>query len=83
MKTTPPNWIPLADPITEAEVKLELSWTADPRTARAIERQAACMRFESPQAYLGQILAAVLASNEGDTVVLANGKLACRHEVAN
>jgi hypothetical protein len=36
---TAPNWIPLPDPITEDQVRLELSWKADPRTQASLERQ--------------------------------------------
>ena len=60
MKSTQPkrNWIPLPDPIRESEVKLELAWSGDERTAKAIERQAALMGFESPNDYLHQLIAA-------------------------
>jgi hypothetical protein len=54
MKTVPqkgPNWIPLADPITEGEVKIEVTWTADLRIQKAIERRAAIMGFETSTAY--------------------------------
>ena len=54
MKAPKVNWIPLPDAITEAEVNLELAWSADERTRQAIERQAALMGFESPVAYLVQ-----------------------------
>jgi hypothetical protein len=38
-----PGFIPLADPITEEQVTIDLSWTADERTRLAIERQAKLM----------------------------------------
>jgi hypothetical protein len=34
-----PNWFPLPDPIQESEVNLTVQWTADERTAQAIERR--------------------------------------------
>jgi hypothetical protein len=34
------NWIPLSDPVTEKEVKLELTWSADASTTAALERHA-------------------------------------------
>jgi hypothetical protein len=37
------TWTPLPDPISEEEVKIELNWTADERTTRAIDRQAKLM----------------------------------------
>ena len=72
MKSTQPkrNWIPLPDPIRESEVKLELAWSGDERTAKAIERQAALMGFESPNDYLHQLIAATLAGNEDDSYIL-------------
>ena len=70
-----PNWIPLPDPITESEVKLELTWSADARTRAAIERQAKIMGFESPRAYLEQAVAAIIAGNEEDTIQTLDGRL--------
>jgi hypothetical protein len=32
-----PRFIPLPDPIGEAEISLDLSWSADERSTRAIE----------------------------------------------
>jgi hypothetical protein len=52
------------NPIQEAEVKINLSWTADQRTTEAIERQATLMGFDSPKEYLEQAIAAVLSGNE-------------------
>jgi hypothetical protein len=65
----------LPDPIQESEVKLELLWTADQRTAAALERQSKLMGFPSPAAYLHQIIASTLASNEADTYVSEDGTL--------
>jgi hypothetical protein len=73
MKAPQVNWRPLPDPITEEEVNLQLTWTADERTRQAIERQAACMGFETPTDYLLQLIAAVLAGNEEDTYVSPDG----------
>jgi|HubBroStandDraft_4_1064222.scaffolds.fasta_scaffold2591892_1 hypothetical protein len=79
MKTAPHRkvyWIPLPDPIKEEEVNLVLGdWTADARTTRALERQAALMGFESPVAYLQQLIASTLAGNEEDTYIGPNGQL--------
>ena len=65
----------MPDPVRESEIKIELTWTADERTRKAIERQAAIMGFESPTAYLQQALAAVIAGNEQDTVLRTDGRL--------
>jgi hypothetical protein len=65
----------LSDPIQESEVKIELHWTADERTQRALERQASLMGFATPADYLYQLIAATLASNEADTYVLEDGTL--------
>ena len=72
----------MPDPITEDEVKIELTWTADSRTRLAIERQATLMGFESPIAYLHQALAATIAGNEEDTFLLDDGSIVdgCRLE---
>ena len=71
----PENWIPLPDRIHESQVNLTLNWSADQRTTRAIERQAALMGFESASAYLLQLIASALASNEADTFVDDAGQL--------
>jgi hypothetical protein len=69
------NWRPLPDAITESEIKLELNWSANERTRRAIVRQATLMGFKSPTAYLAQALAATIAGNEGDTIIDNNGRM--------
>ena len=79
MKTTakakPVNWKDLPDPITEAEVKIQITWTADKRTTAALTRQAKLMRFATPTDYLHQGIAAILAGNEEDTFVLDDGSI--------
>jgi hypothetical protein len=67
-----PRFIPLPDPITEEQVALDLSWSADARTTQAIERQAKLMGFATPSDYLRQALAAVIAGNEAMTAVIAD-----------
>jgi hypothetical protein len=66
---------PVADSITEDEVELQISWTADERTTQAILRQADLMGFESGTAYLLQALSATIASNETDTIVSNDGRI--------
>ena len=80
MKTTATQrkvyWIPLPDPIKEEEVNLVLGdWTADARTTRALERQAALMGFKSPAAYLQQLIASTLPGLEEDTYTGPDGQL--------
>ena len=53
------------------------SWSADLRTSQAIERQAKFTGI-TPNAYLRQGLAAVIAGNEEATVVTKDGQLALR-----
>jgi hypothetical protein len=72
----------LADPIQESEVKIQLHWTADERTTRALERQAGLMGFATPADYLHQLIAATLAGNEADTYVLEDGRLVCSADLA-
>jgi hypothetical protein len=61
--------VPLPDAVTEEQVNIQLTWTADARTQAAIERQARLMGFKSPRAYLKQALAATIADNEEDTAI--------------
>lgn len=61
------NWTAVPDPLTEADVKIPLIWTAAARTTAAIERQARLLGFVTPDAYLHQVIAAVIAGNEEDT----------------
>ena len=58
------NWIRLPDPLTEEEVRIQITWTANARTELAIRRQAKLMGFATPTDYLLQALAAVIAGNE-------------------
>jgi hypothetical protein len=75
------NWHPLPDPLTEDEVKLELSWQADDRTRVALERQAKLNGFDSVTEYMLDIIAYRLATDEADTVQTVGGKLAYDCEV--
>jgi hypothetical protein len=74
MKAPTLNWIQLPDPIKYNEVKIDLDWTADERTQKAIERQAAIMGYESPTAYLRQAIASVVESGEEDTILTLDGR---------
>lgn len=70
MKT---NWIYNPTPLTENEVNLDISWTADTKTTVALERQALCNGFGSVKDYLQQMIAAQLVSDEADTVLSNDG----------
>jgi hypothetical protein len=78
-KCKEPDWKHLPNYLTEAEIKIELNWSADHRTRQAIERQAALMGFESPTAYSHQALAATVASNEEDTILTNDGRILSVH----
>ena len=69
------NWIRLPDPLTEEEVRIQITWTA--RTELAIRRQAKLMGFATPTDYLLQALAAVIAGNEEDTILTDAGGFLC------
>jgi len=69
------NWKPLPDAITEPEVNVKLTWSADERTRLCIERQAKLMGFENATAYLVQALAATIAGNEEDTILADDGRI--------
>ena len=76
MKTNPQDPLyPLPDRLSEDQVSLQLSWTADERTTRAIRRQAKLMGFPTPEAYLVQACACAIASNEETTYQKLNGEL--------
>jgi hypothetical protein len=76
MKTDPSELLfPIPDRVTESEVSLQLTWTADERTDRAIRRQAKLMGFPTPEAYLVQACACAIASNEETTFQKLNGEL--------
>jgi hypothetical protein len=55
-------------------VNIDLNWTADERTQKAIERQAAIMGYESPTAYLRQAIACALEGGEEDTILTIDGR---------
>jgi hypothetical protein len=74
------NWTHLPDAITEDEVELQISWTADERTTQAILRQADLMGFESGTDYLLQLIAATIASNEEDTILADDGRILNGHD---
>jgi hypothetical protein len=61
------NWIPHPNPLTEEEVKLDITWTGDAKTTAALERQAACNECASVKEYLLKMIAAQLAYDEEDT----------------
>jgi len=69
------NWIRLPDPLTEEEVRIQITWTAC--TELAIRRQAKLMGFATPTDYLLQALAAVIAGNEEDTILTDAGGFLC------
>jgi hypothetical protein len=68
------KWIYNPSALTEDEVNLDITWTADAKTTAALERQACCNGFESVKDYLQQMIAAQLASDEDDTVLSSDGR---------
>lgn len=68
------NWIPNPHPLTEAEIKLDITWTADAKTAAALERQAHCNEFASVKDYLLDLIVTQLLGDEQDTVLTNDGK---------
>ena len=74
------NWIRLPDPLTEEEVRIQITWTANVRTELAIRRQAKLMGFATPTDYLLQALAAVIAGNEEDTILTDDGCFLCSRD---
>jgi len=74
------NWIRLPDPLTEEEVRIQITWTANVRTELAIRRQAKLMGFATPTDYLLQALAAVVSGNEEDTILASEGGFLCSRD---
>jgi hypothetical protein len=76
------NWIPIPNPLTEEEVNIQITWTADERTTAAIERQAKFCGFDTPTDYLLQALAAAIANTDDDTLLTDDGRFVagCRAE---
>ena len=68
------NWIYHPNPLAEEEVKLDITWIADAKTAAALERQARCYEFASVKDYLLQIIVTQLADDEEDTVLSNDGR---------
>jgi len=60
--------------VTEEEVNIELTWTADARTKLATEHQTKLMGFECADDYLRQVIAATIAANEEDTIITRDGR---------
>ena len=65
---------PVSDAIREDQVDIQFIWYANERTEQAI-RQARLMGFGSPFDYLHQAMAAVIASNESNTIKADDGRL--------
>jgi hypothetical protein len=74
------NWIPLPDPLTGEEVRIQITWTANARTELAIRRQAKTNGFATPTDYLLQALAAIIAGNEEDTILTDAGGFLCNRD---
>jgi hypothetical protein len=69
------NWIQNPNPLTEEEIKLDITWTADAKTTAALERQAACNECSSAKNYLLKIFVERLVDDEEDTVLSSGGSL--------
>jgi hypothetical protein len=72
------DWTPMPDPIRNEEVNIQLAWTADARTELAIRRQANLMGFETPAGYLTRMIARTQATDDENTVITRDGRLADR-----
>jgi hypothetical protein len=77
------NWKPLPDPITEDEVKIEITWTADQRTRQALERQARKIGYDSVDEYVLSAVVDRLITDEEDAVIADDGRILCGWETEN
>jgi hypothetical protein len=69
------NWKRLPDPLTENQVNLEVTWTADERTTAALERQAKKLGRDSVIQYVRSNVVTWLLTDEDDTVVTDDGRI--------
>jgi hypothetical protein len=60
--------------LTQAELKLDITWTANAKTTAALERQARCNEFASVKEYLLDLIVTQLANDEEDTVLTSDGR---------
>jgi hypothetical protein len=74
------NWKRLPDPITDDQVNIEITWSADERTSAALERQAKKLGCDSVTEYVRSSVAMWLVSDEKDTVVTDDGRIVAAHE---
>jgi hypothetical protein len=74
------NWRPLPDPITEDEVNIQISWTADARTTVALERQAKKIGFDTVDEYVLSAVVHHLVMDEEDAVLADDGRILCGWE---
>jgi hypothetical protein len=74
------NWRPLPDPITEQQVNIQISWTADIRTTAALERQAKKIGYDSANEYVWFVVVDNLVSDEEDSVLTDDGRIVARWE---
>lgn len=69
------NWKNLPDAIREDQVKIKISWTADPRTTAALERQAEKLGFDSVNEYIHSTVVQNLINDEEDSVLTDDGRI--------
>ena len=74
------NWRHLPDPITEDEVNIQISWTADARTTAALEREAQKIGYDSVNDYIRVAIADRLIMDEEDAVIADDGRILCGWE---
>ena len=74
------NWKPLPDPITEDQVNIHITWTADARTTAALERQAKKIGFDTVDEYVLSAVVHHLVMDEEDAVIADDGRILCGWE---
>lgn len=74
------NWKTLPDPISEDEVNIQVTWTADARTTAALERQARKIGYDSANEYVWSVIIDNLVSDEQDSVLTDDGRIVARWE---
>jgi hypothetical protein len=69
------NWKALPDPISEDEVNIQITWTADARTTAALERQAKKIGHHSVNDYVRFAVIDFLVMDEQDSAITDDGRI--------
>jgi hypothetical protein len=69
------NWKRLPDPITEDQIDIQITWTANATTTTALERQARKIGCDSVHDYVWFAVVDHLVMDEQDSVLTDGGRI--------